>query len=100
MGGMGRMKVLWGLTHLAEGLLLGWGLTRDALALTHATISPAVFSQGDKGTSWYIVWKGSVNVVTHGKVGASPRLHPIPAVTLVPRCTVSPTWPGSGSGLG
>lgn len=69
------------------GLLLGWGLTRDALALTHATISPAVFSQGDKGTSWFIVWKGSVNVVTHGKVGASPRLHPIPAVTLVPRCT-------------
>lgn len=34
--------------------------------------SPAVFSQGDKGTSWYIIWKGSVNVVTHGKVGASP----------------------------
>ncbi|NXM28620.1 RPGF3 factor, partial [Oxyruncus cristatus] len=21
-----------------------------------------VFSQGDKGTSWYIIWKGSVNV--------------------------------------
>lgn len=28
----------------------------------------AVFSQGDKGTSWYIIWKGSVNVITHGKV--------------------------------
>lgn len=28
----------------------------------------SVFSQGDKGTSWYIIWKGSVNVVTHGKV--------------------------------
>lgn len=27
-----------------------------------------VFSQGDKGTSWYIIWKGSVNVITHGKV--------------------------------
>ncbi|KAF3861058.1 hypothetical protein F7725_001313 [Dissostichus mawsoni] len=27
-----------------------------------------VFSQGDKGTSWYIIWKGSVNVITHGKL--------------------------------
>ena len=34
-----------------------------------------MFSQGDKGTSWYIIWKGSVNVVTHGKVGASQRHH-------------------------
>lgn len=33
----------------------------------------SVFSQGDKGTSWYIIWKGSVNVVTHGKV-SSPSL--------------------------
>lgn len=30
-----------------------------------------VFSQGDKGTSWYIIWKGSVNVITHGKVNPS-----------------------------
>uniref|UniRef100_A0A672UAE2 Rap guanine nucleotide exchange factor 3 n=1 Tax=Strigops habroptila TaxID=2489341 RepID=A0A672UAE2_STRHB len=36
--------------------------------------SPAVFSQGDKGTSWYIIWKGSVNVVTHGK-GLVATLH-------------------------
>lgn len=28
----------------------------------------SVFSQGDKGTSWYIIWRGSVNVITHGKV--------------------------------
>lgn len=41
------------------------------LQLLDAAVSPAVFSQGDKGTSWYIIWKGSVNVVTHGKVGAS-----------------------------
>uniref|UniRef100_A0A8C0H8T7 Rap guanine nucleotide exchange factor 3 n=1 Tax=Chelonoidis abingdonii TaxID=106734 RepID=A0A8C0H8T7_CHEAB len=34
----------------------------------------AVFSQGDKGTSWYIIWKGSVNVVTHGK-GLVTTLH-------------------------
>ncbi|NXF14241.1 RPGF3 factor, partial [Smithornis capensis] len=33
-----------------------------------------VFSQGDKGTSWYIIWKGSVNVVTHGK-GVVATLH-------------------------
>lgn len=31
----------------------------------------SVFSQGDKGTSWYIIWKGSVNVVTHGKVSSA-----------------------------
>lgn len=37
----------------------------------------SVFSQGDKGTSWYIIWKGSVNVVTHGRVSpaASQPLH-------------------------
>lgn len=33
----------------------------------------SVFSQGDKGTSWYIIWKGSVNVVTHGKVSSPSR---------------------------
>uniref|UniRef100_A0A3B4TDA2 Rap guanine nucleotide exchange factor 3 n=1 Tax=Seriola dumerili TaxID=41447 RepID=A0A3B4TDA2_SERDU len=33
-----------------------------------------VFSQGDKGTSWYIIWKGSVNVITHGK-GLVTTLH-------------------------
>uniref|UniRef100_A0A3P8WG02 Rap guanine nucleotide exchange factor 3 n=1 Tax=Cynoglossus semilaevis TaxID=244447 RepID=A0A3P8WG02_CYNSE len=34
-----------------------------------------VFSQGDKGTSWYIIWKGSVNVITHGKQGLVTTLH-------------------------
>uniref|UniRef100_A0A8C3M655 Rap guanine nucleotide exchange factor 3 n=1 Tax=Chrysolophus pictus TaxID=9089 RepID=A0A8C3M655_CHRPC len=38
------------------------------------TLLPSLFSQGDKGTSWYIVWKGSVNVVTHGK-GLVATLH-------------------------
>ncbi|XP_058717242.1 rap guanine nucleotide exchange factor 3 isoform X4 [Poecile atricapillus] len=33
----------------------------------HQRAGTVLFSQGDKGTSWYIIWKGSVNVVTHGK---------------------------------
>nr|XP_023411275.1 LOW QUALITY PROTEIN: rap guanine nucleotide exchange factor 3 [Loxodonta africana] len=37
----------------------------------HCKAGTVLFSQGDKGTSWYIIWKGSVNVVTHGK-GRSP----------------------------
>ena len=27
----------------------------------------AVFQQGDEGQSWYIILRGSVNVVIHGK---------------------------------
>ncbi|KGL91829.1 Rap guanine nucleotide exchange factor 3, partial [Charadrius vociferus] len=38
------------------------------------TVREYLFSQGDKGTSWYIIWKGSVNVVTHGK-GLVATLH-------------------------
>lgn len=30
-----------------------------------------MFSQGEEGTSWYIILKGSVNVVIYGKVGIS-----------------------------
>uniref|UniRef100_A0A2K5HK33 Rap guanine nucleotide exchange factor 3 n=1 Tax=Colobus angolensis palliatus TaxID=336983 RepID=A0A2K5HK33_COLAP len=52
-----------------------------AVAHLSNSVSPAppsmplsVFSQGDKGTSWYIIWKGSVNVVTHGK-GLVTTLH-------------------------
>ncbi|XP_053311892.1 rap guanine nucleotide exchange factor 3 [Spea bombifrons] len=40
----------------------------------HAKAGTVLFSQGDKGTSWYIIWKGSVNVVTHGK-GLVATLH-------------------------
>jgi len=28
----------------------------------------SVFNQGEEGTSWYIIQKGSVNVVIYGKV--------------------------------
>ena len=31
----------------------------------------AVFRQGDKGDSWYIILKGSVNVIIRGKVGVA-----------------------------
>ncbi|XP_017508221.1 rap guanine nucleotide exchange factor 3 isoform X1 [Manis javanica] len=43
----------------------------------HSKAGTVLFSQGDKGTSWYIIWKGSVNVVTHGRVSpaASQPLH-------------------------
>ena len=40
-------------------------------------ICVAVFSQGDKGNSWYIIWKGSVNVITHGKVSCSCVFAPL-----------------------
>ncbi|XP_049738881.1 rap guanine nucleotide exchange factor 3 isoform X5 [Elephas maximus indicus] len=40
----------------------------------HCKAGTVLFSQGDKGTSWYIIWKGSVNVVTHGK-GLVTTLH-------------------------
>ncbi|XP_010176881.1 PREDICTED: rap guanine nucleotide exchange factor 3, partial [Mesitornis unicolor] len=40
----------------------------------HQRVGTVLFSQGDKGTSWYIIWKGSVNVVTHGK-GLVATLH-------------------------
>lgn len=30
-----------------------------------------MFNQGEEGTSWYIILKGSVNVVIYGKVGIS-----------------------------
>ncbi|KAG8452623.1 hypothetical protein GDO86_004417 [Hymenochirus boettgeri] len=41
---------------------------------SHAKAGTVLFNQGDKGTSWYIIWKGSVNVVTHGK-GLVATLH-------------------------
>ena len=39
-------------------------LNSTTLLLTHAH---TVFSQGDEGRSWYIILKGSVDVVIHGK---------------------------------
>ncbi|NWS27527.1 RPGF3 factor, partial [Polioptila caerulea] len=49
---------------------------RAALLMSegHQRAGTVLFSQGDKGTSWYIIWKGSVNVVTHGK-GLVATLH-------------------------
>uniref|UniRef100_A0A452SYF4 Rap guanine nucleotide exchange factor 3 n=1 Tax=Ursus maritimus TaxID=29073 RepID=A0A452SYF4_URSMA len=44
-----------------------------AVAHLSNSVSPTA-GQGDKGTSWYIIWKGSVNVVTHGK-GLVTTLH-------------------------
>ncbi|XP_075055361.1 rap guanine nucleotide exchange factor 3 isoform X2 [Mixophyes fleayi] len=41
---------------------------------SHPKAGTVLFSQGDKGASWYIIWKGSVNVVTHGK-GLVTTLH-------------------------
>uniref|UniRef100_A0A8C0B1X9 Rap guanine nucleotide exchange factor 3 n=1 Tax=Buteo japonicus TaxID=224669 RepID=A0A8C0B1X9_9AVES len=57
--------------HLSNSVRM---LGAPPLQLLDAAVSPAVFSQGDKGTSWYIIWKGSVNVVTHGK-GLVATLH-------------------------
>lgn len=34
----------------------------------------SVFNQGEEGTSWYIIQKGSVNVVIYGKVRVSARI--------------------------
>ncbi|KAM9445520.1 rap guanine nucleotide exchange factor 3 isoform 2-T2 [Clarias gariepinus] len=41
---------------------------------SYAKADTVLFSQGDKGTSWYIIWRGSVNVITHGK-GLVTTLH-------------------------
>ncbi|KAM7411336.1 hypothetical protein PAMA_021364 [Pampus argenteus] len=41
---------------------------------SHPKAGTVLFSQGDKGTSWYIIWRGSVNVITHGK-GLVTTLH-------------------------
>uniref|UniRef100_A0A8C5C5M8 Rap guanine nucleotide exchange factor 4a n=1 Tax=Gadus morhua TaxID=8049 RepID=A0A8C5C5M8_GADMO len=38
---------------------------------SHANAGTVLFSQGEEGTSWYIILKGSVNVVIYGKVGVS-----------------------------
>uniref|UniRef100_A0A8C3RGV5 Rap guanine nucleotide exchange factor 3 n=1 Tax=Cyanoderma ruficeps TaxID=181631 RepID=A0A8C3RGV5_9PASS len=56
----------------------GSGVKRELAAVLmfegHQRAGTVLFSQGDKATSWYIIWKGSVNVVTHGK-GLVATLH-------------------------
>lgn len=59
--------------------LIRWSLTRvcwrclkaqvDADLCLIISFSLPVFNQGEEGTSWYIILKGSVNVVIYGKVG-------------------------------
>ncbi|XP_076858904.1 rap guanine nucleotide exchange factor 4 isoform X3 [Brachyhypopomus gauderio] len=41
---------------------------------SHATSGTVLFNQGEEGTSWYIILKGSVNVVIYGK-GVVCTLH-------------------------
>ncbi|CAL8389613.1 unnamed protein product [Gadus morhua 'NCC'] len=41
---------------------------------SHANAGTVLFSQGEEGTSWYIILKGSVNVVIYGK-GVVCTLH-------------------------
>ncbi|XP_062871027.1 rap guanine nucleotide exchange factor 3 [Trichomycterus rosablanca] len=57
---------------------LSTSVRRELAALlvfeSHAKAGTVLFSQGDKGISWYIIWKGSVNVITQGK-GLVTTLH-------------------------
>ncbi|XP_016122435.1 rap guanine nucleotide exchange factor 4-like [Sinocyclocheilus grahami] len=41
---------------------------------SHAKAGTVLFNQGEEGTSWYIIQKGSVNVVIYGKVMSYPAL--------------------------
>lgn len=60
-----------------DSLLLSWKLNLLSVNPDQHTehlivfFFPSVFSQGEEGTSWYIILKGSVNVVIYGKVGIS-----------------------------
>ncbi|XP_041097519.1 rap guanine nucleotide exchange factor 3 isoform X2 [Polyodon spathula] len=66
------------LLHIKAVAHLSSSVRRELAAVlvfeSHAKAGTVLFSQGDKGTSWYIIWKGSVNVVTHGK-GLVTTLH-------------------------
>ncbi|XP_077368878.1 rap guanine nucleotide exchange factor 3 isoform X1 [Festucalex cinctus] len=66
------------LLHLKAAAHLSTSVRKELAAVlvfeSHAKAGTVLFSQGDKGTSWYIIWKGSVNVITHGK-GLVTTLH-------------------------
>ncbi|KAG8514095.1 Rap guanine nucleotide exchange factor 3 [Galemys pyrenaicus] len=66
------------LLHIKAVAHLSSSVKRELAAVllfeSHSKAGTVLFSQGDKGTSWYIIWKGSVNVVTHGK-GLVTTLH-------------------------
>ncbi|TNN54141.1 Rap guanine nucleotide exchange factor 4 [Liparis tanakae] len=59
------------LLHVKAAAHLSTSVRKELAAVlvfeSHAKAGAVLFSQGDKGTSWYIIWKGSVNVITHGK---------------------------------
>lgn len=48
-------------------------LIQQGQPIWNQIFSPLVFNQGEEGTSWYIILKGSVNVVIYGKVGIFPH---------------------------
>nr|XP_020634675.1 rap guanine nucleotide exchange factor 3 isoform X1 [Pogona vitticeps] len=66
------------LLHIKAVAHLSSSVKRELAAVllfeSHAKAGTVLFSQGDKATSWYIIWKGSVNVVTHDK-GLVATLH-------------------------
>ncbi|XP_055336396.1 rap guanine nucleotide exchange factor 4-like isoform X2 [Paramacrobiotus metropolitanus] len=49
-------------------------LAKVVLLESHSSAGTVLFNQGDEGTSWYIILKGSVNVVIYGK-GVVCTLH-------------------------
>uniref|UniRef100_A0A8D2J4Y0 Rap guanine nucleotide exchange factor 3 n=1 Tax=Varanus komodoensis TaxID=61221 RepID=A0A8D2J4Y0_VARKO len=66
------------LLHIKAVAHLSSSVKRELAAVllfeSHTKAGTVLFSQGDKATSWYIIWKGSVNVVTHDK-GLVSTLH-------------------------
>ncbi|KAM8862942.1 rap guanine nucleotide exchange factor 3 isoform 3-T5 [Spinachia spinachia] len=66
------------LLHVKAAAHLSTSVRKELAAVlvfeSHAKAGAVLFSQGEKGTSWYIIWKGSVNVITHGK-GLVTTLH-------------------------
>ncbi|XP_031421966.1 rap guanine nucleotide exchange factor 3 isoform X2 [Clupea harengus] len=66
------------LMHIKAAAHLSTSVRKELAAVlafeSHTKGGTVLFSQGDKGTSWYIIWKGSVNVITHGK-GLVTTLH-------------------------
>ncbi|XP_046809971.1 rap guanine nucleotide exchange factor 4 isoform X3 [Lucilia cuprina] len=59
------------LLHIAALSHLSTSIKRELSSIivfeSHAQAGTILFSQGDEGRSWYIILKGSVDVVIHGK---------------------------------
>lgn len=66
------------LLHVKAAAHLSTSVRKELAAVllfeSHDKAGTVLFSQGDKGTSWYIIWKGSVNVIVNGK-GLVTTLH-------------------------